>query len=138
MELQYTADGTPQLVEHALVRAGAPSDNLSADSAGNVWAATFPKIQQVPDKFNTPSERSWSSTVLRIKRAPSGPVEKKKLHFEITKVLEDRDAEAIDGATSVVHDVLSGRLFLSGRLGLVTNYRSDCGLRYGTNAQLQG
>jgi hypothetical protein len=53
------------------------------------------------------------ATVFRIRKVKSAGQED-KLEYEVKKVIEDKEAEVINGATTVVHDVKSGRLFLGG------------------------
>lgn len=83
-----------------------PIDNLSQDSNGDVWAAGMPKGGATLKAFNDPLGFVAPSTVLRVRRGLDG--------WEVKKVLEDRDGEVLPGATTVVHDVKSGRLFLAG------------------------
>jgi hypothetical protein len=83
-----------------------PIDNLSQDSNGDIWAAGIPKGLDTLRAFGDPLNIVAASAVFRVRRGLDG--------WEVVKVLEDRDGEILPGATTVVHDVKSGRIFVSG------------------------
>jgi len=83
-----------------------PLDNLSQDPKGDIWAAGIPKGGDTLKAFNDPLGFVAPSTVLRIRRGLNG--------WEVDKILEDAKGEVLPGATTVIHDVKSGRLFVSG------------------------
>lgn len=86
-----------------------PLDNLSVDSEGNLWAAgltdvlTFFKVLEDPYGLTTPA------TALRFRQKEDGG-------FEVEKAVEDGLGEVLPGATTVVHDAKTGRVFMSGKL----------------------
>ncbi|KAF3767168.1 calcium-dependent phosphotriesterase [Cryphonectria parasitica EP155] len=82
-------------------------DNLSEDKDGVIWAAAIPRGLDIMRQSKAPFTLFPAATVLRISRASNGT-------YEVKKVLEDRDGEVLPGATTVVHDVSSRRLILSG------------------------
>jgi len=85
---------------------GMPLDNLSVDSNGDIYAAGFPKMLAMMQGFDDPVNSRAPSTVIRARKTASG--------WKVEKVIEDRDGEVLPAATSVVHDVKTGRLFLGG------------------------
>ncbi|KAL8747286.1 MAG: hypothetical protein Q9190_000830 [Brigantiaea leucoxantha] len=87
---------------------GMPVDNLSVDQAGDIYAAGLPKVLDLLAAFENPLRLRSPSTIWRIRRI------KMTLDYEVTKVLEDREASYINGATVARHDVKTGRLFIGG------------------------
>ncbi|KAB5517362.1 hypothetical protein GE09DRAFT_979088 [Coniochaeta sp. 2T2.1] len=87
-------------------------DNLSEDANGDIYAAAFPKPIEALTVFNGPELKTYATaTVLRIRKdegAEGG--------YVWDKILEDRDRVVLPGATTVVHDARTGRLFLSGNV----------------------
>lgn len=100
-----------------------PIDNLSLDSIGDVYVAAFPKIWQVlgamvhPDK-----ETDVASSVFRIRRVLVGDEkvegmegkEGGRVEHVVEKVLEDVKGKVLPAASTVVHDVKTGNVWLSG------------------------
>ncbi|KAE8148882.1 hypothetical protein BDV25DRAFT_10432 [Aspergillus avenaceus] len=105
-------------------------DNLSIDSEGNVFGGAIPVPEQFMKAFHDPYETDAPSTVLMIrnKNRPDGSgvleqyeearvvdVEAEvKEQFEVVRVVEDAEAKVLPTTTTVVHDPISGRLFLGG------------------------
>jgi hypothetical protein len=83
-------------------------DNLSEDRDGVIWAAAIPNAIELLRQAKDPRHQSPSSSVFKISRVEKGG-------YEATKVLEDRYGQVMPGTTTVVHDVTTGRLFLSGK-----------------------
>ena len=83
-----------------------PIDNLSQDAEGSIWAAGLPKISSTLAAFADPLKIVPPSTVFKINRRSGG--------WDVQKILEDRDAEVLPGATTAVHDAKTGRVFVSG------------------------
>jgi len=116
-----SADGTVKVFElqsnqtltqlHT-IRVGMPLDNITPDKRGDLWVPGFPNTGQTMKGMANPYEEISPATVFRIRRLEG--TEEGKLEYEVKKVIEDREAQAIDGATTVVHDVKSKRLFLGG------------------------
>lgn len=86
-----------------------PIDNLSEDADGVIWAPAFPKALQVLEMYEDPLNVVSASTVFRVRRKTSGDG-----GWEVEKVLEDARGEVLPGATVVIHDAKTGRMFLSG------------------------
>ena len=103
----HTSGGANKLEKVAFIDIPYPIDNLSQDKNGDIWAAAMPKALETLAAFEDPLNVVASSTVFRIRR-------KGEEEFEVTKMLEDREKEVLPGASTVIHDVKSGRLFLSG------------------------
>ena len=90
-----------------VIHLGMPVDNLSVDENGDIWAAAFPKVMRFLDTFGDPHGIDSPSTIWKITRKAEGG-------YSTTKVLEDRDAGFVAGATVAVHDVRSGKIFVGG------------------------
>lgn len=83
-------------------------DNLTIDQDGTIWAAAFSKGIDALAAFTDPELKTpWGTAVIRVTKGEDG-------RYVWRKVLEDRDREVLPGATTVVHDAKTGRLFLSG------------------------
>ncbi|MCJ1382481.1 hypothetical protein MMC17_005594 [Xylographa soralifera] len=87
---------------------GMPVDNLSVDKNGDIWAAGIPKAFVFTATFEDPFERKSPSTIWRIRKL------KKRKGYEVRKILEDKEANVMSGATVAIHDVKTGKLFISG------------------------
>lgn len=83
-----------------------PIDNLSQDAEGSIWAAALPKGSQSLKAFDDPLGFVPASTIFRIRRGLDG--------WQVDKILEDSKGEVLPGTTTAIHDVKSGRIFLSG------------------------
>lgn len=84
-------------------------DNLSEDQDGTIWAAAITHGPKFFKHAKDPFSYTPPSTILKVQR-------KENNEYEFQKVLEDRDGEVLPGTTTVVHDIPSGRLFMSGEL----------------------
>ena len=102
MELQSDL----MLKEVDVIHVGMPIDNLSVDRNGDIYAAAFPKILRLLDSFKDPHHVDSPSTIWRIHKAG--------LSYEVKKMLEDREAKTMGGATVARHDAKSGMLFIGG------------------------
>ena len=88
-----------------------PTDNLSMDSEGDVFAPGFPKALEMLEavKADDPwTAKTPKGVVWRFREGKSG--------WEREKVLEDAEGRVLPAPTAVVHDASTGRLFLSGEL----------------------
>jgi arylesterase/paraoxonase len=63
------------------------------------------------DPLNAPIPPATVWRVRRLNREVTG-----KYSYSLLKVIEDRDGEVLPGTTTVIHDALTGRLFMSGRI----------------------
>lgn len=104
----YEPEQSGRLREVEKIQLGMPVDNLSVDSKGGIWAAGMPKMLEVMALMNDPLNALSTSTVFKIDRNEKGA-------YETKKVLEDGGKKVLSGATTVVHDVRTGRLFVGGR-----------------------
>ena len=93
-----------------------PLDNLSLDANGDLWVAGLPDVKQSLDSFDNPTGPTPPATVLRIHRKDNGD-------YAVDKVLEDKEGKVLPGATSAIHDVKTGRIFLS---GVVSRFITVC------------
>jgi hypothetical protein len=87
-----------------------PLDNMYVDSEGSLFVPGLPKVLHVFKALGTGEKVSIPSTIFRIRNLGGS----KKRQFEVRKVLEDGDGRVLPGATAVVHDVKTRRLFLGG------------------------
>ena len=85
-----------------------PLDNLSQDSEGDIYVAAIPKLSAMMSGFDDPLNATPPTTISRVRRKAEGE------GWEWEKVLEDAKGEVLPGTTTVIHDVKTGRLFLSG------------------------
>jgi hypothetical protein len=84
-----------------------PIDNLSVDSNGDIFAATFPRAFKFIKSTKRPLEVDPPTAIWRFRKGDDG-------HWEQTKIMED-DGSVLPGATTAVHDVKSKRYFIGGR-----------------------
>ncbi|KAF4632400.1 hypothetical protein G7Y89_g5719 [Cudoniella acicularis] len=114
------------LREVTIIRVGMPVDNLSVDGNGDIWAVGFPKALEMTASLENPFNVHPRATIWRIRRGAEG--------YVIKKMLEDRDTVAISGATTAVHDIATGRLFIGGK----TFSRLNKGLKEGFHSLTEG
>ncbi len=93
-----------------------PIDNLSIDSAGDVFAAGFPDVLALIASLAHPEiETKTASAVFKIrKRAEVVANGKENVEYEVTKVLEDIEGRILPGSTTAVHDVKTNSFWLGG------------------------
>ena len=117
-----SADGTVKvfalqpnqtLTQLHTIRVGMPLDNISPDARGDLWVPGFPDTLQTYKGMANPYEHISPATVFRITKGKS-ETGVEKLEYEVKKVIEDKESKVINGATTVVHDVKTRRLFLGG------------------------
>lgn len=112
---QPGSDGTVKKVHY--IDLNYPIDNLSEDANGDIFAATMPHVLKglaaFDDPLNTPTA---AATVWRVRRVSKRT--ENEYDYELLKVIEDAAGEVLPSATTVIHDALTGRLFLSGELPL--------------------
>ena len=89
-----------------VIRVGMPIDNLSVDKVGDIYAAAFPDPLILLKSLEDPYNLDAPSTIWRIRKVGS--------KYDIHKVLEDKEAKIMGGATIARHDVKTGRLFIGG------------------------
>lgn len=82
-------------------------DNFSVDKNGDIWAPGFPDSGRFLEHVADPWHVDAPTTVWRFKKGQGG--------YEVRKMVEDREAKVVSGATTVAHDVRTGRLFMSGK-----------------------
>lgn len=108
-----TADGSATKIHYIDLKY--PIDNISEDTNGDLFAASMPKIMasvaSFDDPLNAPVPPATVWRVTRLNREISD-----KYEYSLSKVIEDRDGEVLPGTTTAIHDALTGRLFLSGRV----------------------
>lgn len=110
---QPAPDGS--LTQVHQIRLDYPIDNISEDSNGDLYLATMPKGLEALASFNDPlNAPTPPATVWRVRRLHREGQD--EYEYELEKIIEDRDGEMLPGMTTVIHDALSGRMFMSGRL----------------------
>jgi hypothetical protein len=112
--------------DHHPIKIGMPIDNLSADSKGHIFVAGFPDMLGVLKAMrNADKETNVASTVFRIRRilVRDEKIEKEfglepgrgnRVENIVEKVIEDREGKVLPAASTAVHDVKTGNLWLSG------------------------
>ena len=105
-----------------VIHVGMPVDNLSVDKNGDIFAAGFPKVLQFLETYKDPFNVDPPTTIWRIRRGDGGA--------EVKKVLEDREARVVGGATVARHVVNSGQIFIGGKI-LLFNLKTSTGFNYG-------
>ncbi|KAJ3520758.1 hypothetical protein NM208_g13581 [Fusarium decemcellulare] len=98
------------LPDHSLekidvINTGYSLDNISIDANGDLWVAAFPAGFDTLTAYNDPLNSHPAATALRVRK-----VEGK---WVVEKVIEDAEGEVLPVATTVIHDVKTGRLFFS-------------------------
>ncbi|KAF5351735.1 hypothetical protein D9756_007674 [Leucocoprinus leucothites] len=91
-----------------------PMDNLSLDSEGHVWAAGFPNLLEIFNRYFVDPSILTASCALRFS-INTGPNAFYGEKYKVDKVFED-DGRIASGITSVVHDAQRKKLFLHGIL----------------------
>ena len=97
----------------ARIDTGYTVDNLSVDKKGVLYAAVLPQALRMLRGFDDPLNARPPAAALRITRGPAGPDGAPT--YAVEKIIEDMDGEVLSGATTVIHDAETGRLFFSGR-----------------------
>jgi hypothetical protein len=118
----YALDNHAKLTLVEEVYIGMAIDNLSVDADGDIFAAAFPYPMPVFQTLADQEERDIPSTIFRIRTvADNSTVSGVK--YEVTKILEDKEGKVLPSTTTVVHDVVTDRLFLG---GLVSRFITIC------------
>ena len=108
-----TKDNKLQLIDS--IHTGMPLDNISPDAKGDLYVPGFPSLMGTTKAMKDPRNLDSPSTVFRIRKTVDvGPDGVRSVDYRVEKVLEDREGKVISGATTVRHDVKTGRLFIGG------------------------
>ena len=99
------------LIRVHTIPVGMPLDNISPDAKGDLWVPGFPNALQTFKGLANPYEEISPASVFRIRKETGVDGE---LKYEVKKMIEDKEGTVIDGATTVVHDVKSGKLWIGG------------------------
>jgi len=75
-----------------------------------LYVAGFPNLRGALAGLADPMNVDAPSSILRIRKTVD--VEKRKVDYRVEKVVEDREGKVLSGATTVRHDVKTGRLFI--------------------------
>ncbi|KAH8199844.1 hypothetical protein TruAng_006014 [Truncatella angustata] len=95
------------LVKVDSINANYVLDNLSPDRNGNIYAAAIPDAMKFFAANKDPLNKNAPTTALKITKNAKG-------QYEVSKEIEDGMNEVLPGATTVLHDYKTGRLFFSG------------------------
>lgn len=102
------------LVRVHLIELDYPIDNLSEDGNGDIYAAALPKVMESMSAFEDSTNlKTPPATVWRVRRIERNVPDKYK--YELTKIIEDAEGEVLPFMTTVIHDVKTGTLFMSGK-----------------------
>ncbi|CAJ2505644.1 Uu.00g130380.m01.CDS01 [Anthostomella pinea] len=96
------------LTKFDAINVGYALDNMFVDRDGNILVAAFPDSIKFFAANNDPYHKDTPTTALKLVERPDGA-------YGITKSIEDRLAEVLPGATTVLHDATTGRLFFSSK-----------------------
>lgn len=95
------------------IHVGMPLDNISPDATGDLYVPGFPSYFQAYKGLEDPYSHISPASIFRIRKTvDAGPEGVRSVDYRVEKVLEDRDGEVINGATTVRHDAKTGRLFI--------------------------
>jgi hypothetical protein len=94
------------------IRTGMPLDNISPDAMGDLYVVGFPDFRAALKGLHDPLNVDAPSTILRIRKTVD--IERQKVDYRVEKVIEDKEGKIMSGATTVRHDVKTGRLFIGG------------------------
>ena len=83
-----------------------PIDNLSVDSNGDIFVASFPQLHKHLKSTKSPMDILPPVTVWRMRRRDDGT-------YNVDKILED-NGSILPSSTIAVHDPQTGRMFLGG------------------------
>ncbi|CAG8909147.1 unnamed protein product [Penicillium egyptiacum] len=103
-----------QLIQFDKIYTGLPLDNLSLDADGNLLAAAIPDSIAFVKSIENPYNLVAPATVLAVNGIANQLRTRSGKGWEVSKLLEDRDAKWLPSSTVVVKDVKSHRLFLGG------------------------
>lgn len=104
----YQPQPNGNLVKVDSIDGGYALDNLSVDRDGTIFAAAFPDAFKLMASSKDPYNKNAPATALKV-------ISKAEGGYEVTKAIEDGLGEILPGATTVIHDSTTGRLFLSGK-----------------------
>ncbi|KAI4138192.1 MAG: hypothetical protein LQ340_008066, partial [Diploschistes diacapsis] len=104
-----TLEPVTEIMSHEM-----PIDNLSVDRDGVLWGAGFPDALAFIRSTGDVLRRDSPTTVWRLRKGMEGEGRPTEGGWVIEKVVEDREAKVLGGATVAVHDVESGRIFTGG------------------------
>ncbi|KAJ5401833.1 uncharacterized protein N7487_007729 [Penicillium crustosum] len=105
-----------QLIQVDKISTGYPIDNLSLDADGNLLAAAFPDSIAFVKSMEDPYRVVAPATVLAVNGIATQLRTHSGKNWEVSKLVEDRNAKWLPSSTVVVQDVKSHRLFLGGVL----------------------
>ena len=103
----YSTSSDGAIVQVDTIKLPYPLDNLSVDANGDIWVPGLPRVQETLASFDNPLGPTPAATIFRIHKTSAGK-------YVVDKILEDSKGEVLPGATAVIHDVGTGRLFVSG------------------------
>ncbi|KAH8723715.1 serum paraoxonase/arylesterase-like protein [Phaeosphaeriaceae sp. PMI808] len=106
-----TTTNTLRLIDE--IHVGMPLDNVSPDANGDLYVAGFPDLVKAVKGFADPLHVDAPASIFRIRKTvDGGPGGVGSADYRVEKVVEDREGKVISGATTVRHDVKTGRLFI--------------------------
>ncbi|KAF2639464.1 calcium-dependent phosphotriesterase [Massarina eburnea CBS 473.64] len=105
----YEVEPNTNNLDHVdTIEVGMPLDNINVDANGDMWVPGVPNILETMKTTTRPLEVNSPATLFRVGRN-SG-------EWKVEKVLEDGEAKVMSLATTVAHDVKTGRLFVGAAL----------------------
>jgi hypothetical protein len=119
-----TQDNLLRLID--TIHTGMPLDNISPDARGDLYVAGFPDLRQTLKSLADPLNVDAPASILRIRKTVDADASGvRSVDYRVEKVVEDREGKIISGATTVRHDVKTGRLWI-GSKSLLHDSRNTC------------
>jgi arylesterase/paraoxonase len=100
----YTGNSTLKLLDKIQIQHSI--DNLSVDSNGDIFVASFPQLHKYLKSTKSPMDIFPPVAAWRIRRRDDGT-------HNVDKILED-NGSILPSSTIAVHDPQTGRMFLGG------------------------
>jgi hypothetical protein len=92
-----------------------PLDNISPDARGDLYVAGFPDFRKTGQSLADPHNVDAPASILRIRKTVDADEHGvRSVDYRVEKVIEDKEGKVISLATTVRHDVKTGRLWIGG------------------------
>ena len=112
----YSIEPNKDIKKTHKIKVPYPLDNVSPDANGDLYIAALPDLAASLPGFDDPLNAKAPAGVIKVHKEGDG-------QYTVEKVLEDAEGEVLPMTTTVVHDVKTGRLFLS---SVISPYITVC------------
>lgn len=104
---------TNLLTQIDTIHVGMPLDNVSPDANGDLYVPGFPNFLQTSKALADPYNEPSPASIFRIRKTvDAGADGVRSVDYRVEKVVEDKEGSVLSGATTVRHDVKTGRLWI--------------------------